>query len=328
MRYNLNICLLLSLIRLVIAKNILLSNDDGWASTNIRATYDALTNAGHNVIISAPVNQRSGYGGTFRLPHSRILLRDGEFGYVKKGDPSWGHEPDNLNIWYIDGTPSSSVIFGLDYIVPTYFNGMNIDLVVAGPNEGTTIGPYLFTLSGTMGATYTAIERNIPAISVSGSNSNNSFFKDDFPLSNIHPANINAQKVVQLVEYLFKRAADQERVLPLGIGLNVNIPRVGSISTNNLMNPPFKLSRLTGEGSFILSIELDEDTGLFKRYHKNTKALRNCLSGDCRLPSERTTYNEGKISISVFSVDYDAPYRQPAFQLQVDQVYENLSQLL
>ena len=36
-----------------------------------------------------------------------------------------------------------------------------IDLVVAGPNEGGNTGPWLFTLSGTMGATYTSVYRGV-----------------------------------------------------------------------------------------------------------------------------------------------------------------------
>ena len=36
-----------------------------------------------------------------------------------------------------------------------------IDLVVAGPNEGANAGPFLYTLSGTMGATYMSTYRGV-----------------------------------------------------------------------------------------------------------------------------------------------------------------------
>ena len=53
-----------------LAKNILLTNDDGWQATNIRATYYKLKEAGHNVFLVAPVSQRSGFSGKFDIPTS------------------------------------------------------------------------------------------------------------------------------------------------------------------------------------------------------------------------------------------------------------------
>ena len=44
------------------AVNVVLANDDGWAEINIRQFYDALTNAGDSVIISAPAENESGTG--------------------------------------------------------------------------------------------------------------------------------------------------------------------------------------------------------------------------------------------------------------------------
>lgn len=42
-----------------------------------------------------------------------------------------------------------------------HFGNKTIDLVVAGPNEGQNNGPFLYTISGTIGATYAAVERNV-----------------------------------------------------------------------------------------------------------------------------------------------------------------------
>ena len=92
----------------VLSKNIILTNDDGFTATNIRSTYKELTNAGHNVLLVAPVSRRrSGWSGKFDVPATKDLLIDGEFGYIQKGQPSWGHEADNMNIWYFNGTPAS-----------------------------------------------------------------------------------------------------------------------------------------------------------------------------------------------------------------------------
>ena len=51
--------------------------------------------------------------------------------------------------------------FGLDVIVPQVLGNETIDLVVNGPNEGGNLGPFLYTLSGTMGATYAAVYRGV-----------------------------------------------------------------------------------------------------------------------------------------------------------------------
>jgi len=46
------------------ALNILLANDDSWASANIREFYKALKAAGHRVLLVAPAVNQSGKGGT------------------------------------------------------------------------------------------------------------------------------------------------------------------------------------------------------------------------------------------------------------------------
>ena len=41
---------------------IVQSNDDGWAELNIRVLNDALIAAGHDVVLSAPAENKSGTG--------------------------------------------------------------------------------------------------------------------------------------------------------------------------------------------------------------------------------------------------------------------------
>lgn len=57
-------------------------------------------------------------------------------------------------------------MFGIDIVAPKHFGSSPIDLVVSGPNEGQNNGPFLYTLSGTIGATYTAVERGVRSIPV------------------------------------------------------------------------------------------------------------------------------------------------------------------
>ena len=66
---------LLSLLPLAArAVNIVSSNDDGWAESNIRALYDSLTAAGNSVVLSAPADNQSGKGTAQAVLSSYILL--------------------------------------------------------------------------------------------------------------------------------------------------------------------------------------------------------------------------------------------------------------
>lgn len=49
---------------------ILQSNDDGWAEQYIRVLHDELNNAGHDVILSAPAENKSGTG---KLPSKNFI---------------------------------------------------------------------------------------------------------------------------------------------------------------------------------------------------------------------------------------------------------------
>ena len=57
--------------------NIILTNAEGWATSNIRATYNALTSHNNSVVISAPVqdkSQSSGYDSTSKASPALITL--------------------------------------------------------------------------------------------------------------------------------------------------------------------------------------------------------------------------------------------------------------
>lgn len=84
---------------------MLITNDDSWATANIRAIYYAAKKAGHDALISAPVMQQSGVGELMR--EAVILEEDGEFGLIKKGAPAEGHDKNDgelscLNSHHLD----------------------------------------------------------------------------------------------------------------------------------------------------------------------------------------------------------------------------------
>lgn len=305
------------LVAVAAAKTILLTNDDGYYATNIRATYYKLKEAGYNVILVAPVVQKSGNGGKFDLPENTTLQRDGEFGYVKKGAPSWDHEPDDDHIWYFNGTPASSVAFALSYLIPQKFGNISVDLTVSGPNEGTNLGPGLFSISGTIGAAYNSVYRGVPAIAFSGSNSNNSLYTDDLALNDTKsPATIYANKVVELVNTLFAALnRTKQPVLPLGYGVNVNFPPVGHETGRGskhggqeCLDPKWVNTRITGNDTLIPDVKIEDGKPPIWS-PKAYPGVEVCIFGDCSYPLEQHIVEKSdncSTSISLFSIDYDA----------------------
>lgn len=72
---------------------ILVSNDDSWASANVRMLYQALRNAHHDVVLAAPARQQSGRGA---LRESVQPLGDNSaFGLLKKGTAGLGCDPND-----------------------------------------------------------------------------------------------------------------------------------------------------------------------------------------------------------------------------------------
>lgn len=323
MRFN---NLLLAVASCAVAQKILLTNDDGWVSTNIRAAYHKLKEAGHDVLLVAPAVDKSGSGGQFEFPAQNTLEANGDFDYIKAGAPAWGHETDDHHVWYFNGTPAACVAFALNYVEPFYFKNSTttFDLVVAGPNEDNNASPALFTVSGTMGAAYNAVYRGIPAVAFSGYYQKHSFFAKHLALNDTSaPATIYANLVVDLVESIFEAQGDLPLALPLGTGLSVNFPAVGSDDAN-CTNPKWVPSRLTGayaRGWDLVynatsdSIEWTLDVVPFAGDFV-------CHNGDCSLPSENAVLNDKCTSpVSVFSIDYDA---NTQLQQQVSGLFKHL----
>lgn len=124
---------------------ILLTNDDGWGADGIVATYEALTEAGHDVTVVAPDSNFSGVSSSVNFRGALTVGREGE------------------NIYKVSGTPATSVIFGVEEVL----GGELPDLVVSGANVGSNTG-FDQNFSGTIGAAVVASGMfDIPAIAIS-----------------------------------------------------------------------------------------------------------------------------------------------------------------
>ncbi|MCJ1312573.1 hypothetical protein MMC25_006247 [Agyrium rufum] len=293
-----------------VALNIIVSNDDGFASANVREFYRLLKASGHDVVLVASVIDQSGQAGRSQFTVNSTLLTPSEYGIIPAGAPSFGMDPTDPDVFYYNGTPQACTYIAIDYVVPTYKNWSTIDLFVGGPNFGTNLGPFLYTLSGTIGGTYGAVYRSIPGIAFSAGNNGQRSYTNvtsATPAGLPDPATVNAQLSVSLVNQLAANTPPGQRLLPLGYGLSVNYPFITSVTNDSCISPPFVATRLTG-GAIADTAVFNATTKLFSYGDIVADGLNQCINGDCSLPGETLVVNGGcQSSVSVFTVDYDAP---------------------
>ena len=191
---------------------IVLTNDDGFETDNIQALFEALEDAGYDVIMAAPYVGQSGNSAAISFLEPIFPTgEESEGGLLPAGSPGVGPTTIAEQQFYVDGSPADSVLYGIDIAAEQIFGGPP-DLVVSGPNEGNNLG-LVTPHSGTVGATVTALNLGIPAIAFSAS-------RDDETPEEAELIAAIALEVVQAVDG--RRGIN----LPAGTGLNVNIPDV------------------------------------------------------------------------------------------------------
>lgn len=131
---------------------LLLTNDDGVESPGIHAIAAALHDAGHEVVVAAPTDERSGWGAGVGY------LVDGvEFDVVRHEIPG---RPE-IAAWGVEGPPAFCVLTAM---LETF--GERPDLVVSGSNIGTNCGRGVLQ-SGTVGGAMIAQNFGISAMAIS-----------------------------------------------------------------------------------------------------------------------------------------------------------------
>ncbi len=242
-----------------LALDIVLTNDDGFETANIRALYQRLKAAGHDVVIAAPTQNNSGRSAAVEYQKEmKPLARPTRYGGVPAGAPGVGVDPHDPDIHYVDGTPVTSMLYGLDVVAAKRWGGPP-DLVISGPNEGGNVGPSIVS-SGTVGNALYAINRGLPAIAVS-----------DGPWDKVSHERLTPQSrswavadaIVRLVGALEAGRRPGKPLLPPGSGLNVNLPHVDAAQ---LATAPFVQSRIGGTADYVpVFFEKLEDSALATR---------------------------------------------------------------
>lgn len=199
--------------------------------------------AGHSVAIAAPVDNQSGSGGALAFLRPIGVLTGNErasklFG-MKAGQPGIGTDPSDADVHYVNGSPVAACLYGLDVLAPQKWGG-NPDLVISGPNEGNNIG-VLNVSSGTYNNIAYAIARGIPAIAFSDARAT-PLVSWDPALPATHHSYQVASVAMRMIDALVaNKQVAGGKLLPTGMGLNVNIPEVSSGSPADL---PFRITKI------------------------------------------------------------------------------------
>ncbi|KAL2826321.1 survival protein sure-like phosphatase/nucleotidase [Aspergillus cavernicola] len=213
--------LALALLPLAQAINIISSNDDGWAEANIRSIFNALSSAGHSVVLSAPAENQSGSGSRDETPSART--EPCEFDSCTAG-ASYGTNETDTRLNWVNSYPVTSIKHGIDTISPQFFNGLP-DLAVSGPNVGNNLGITVY-FSGTVGAaSYAAGTGGVPAIAFSGESGSPTAWNAEVPAYSTIYAELAAKVVDRVV-------AAGSPYLPEDVWLNVNFPAVDDTCTS------------------------------------------------------------------------------------------------
>ena len=239
---QISICLaLLIACRPLRALDIVVTNDDGMESVLSFAVYEQLKLAGHRVLIAAPAFDQSGRGGAINfLKPVPALPGTSRGGCVLGGDvpaPGIGNFgmgapfiaagcPNDANIFWINGTPADSVLYGIDIAAQARW-GKSPDLVISGPNFGNNTGA-ISNASGTVNAALMALNRGLPAIAVSAAEPLAYRSLRAGPRDSDRELATIVLRVVATLERNRARLAhahSQPPLLPPGLGLNVNVPK-------------------------------------------------------------------------------------------------------
>ncbi|EJD00402.1 sure-like protein [Fomitiporia mediterranea MF3/22] len=217
---------------LVLAQTkVLISNDDGWATANIRALYAGLRDEGLNVVLSAPAENQSGTG-SLDLPPWQVGFSGCEFNSCPPGSPPTGQNASDSRLNYVNSFPATATRLGITEFGPQFFGGGEPDIVLAGPNVGSNTGLIRDELSGTVGAaTEAVLSFGIPALAISAAfPTQTSFTVLDDPTN---PATISANLYRDLTAKLLAALLaphpslglpPDSPILPANILLNVNYP--------------------------------------------------------------------------------------------------------
>ena len=220
------------------AVRIIQSNDDGWAELYLRSFHDALIDAGHDAVVSAPADDKSGTGESLvvskicpvssftRCSSGSKGRRPGprrepcQYKSCAANSPPFGSNGTSPRLNWVNSFPVTAMRYGINCFGPGIWDGRPAELAVAGPNLGTNGALSMFQSGTISAAVYAAHVARIPAIAFSGAS------LGSLPW-NTSPSPRRSSVYAQLATILVDAiVASGPPYLPDDIFLNVNFPKV------------------------------------------------------------------------------------------------------
>ncbi|KAF2274741.1 sure-like protein [Westerdykella ornata] len=220
----------------VSAIRIIQSNDDGWAEGNLRALFTTLVNAGHQVILSAPAENKSGSGSSDSQP-TKVDSDGCAWNSCPPNSPPTGANSSDPRLNYVNSYPVTSIKYGIDTVAPKLWGANSKpELALTGPNVGSNVG-LAVQFSGTVGAAvYAARTARIPAIAFSGASDTKSPWNDVS-----FAAKVYADLAFNVTNTIIAKGTPY---LPEDVWLNVNFPDVSQTKCSNPSQFKYILTRI------------------------------------------------------------------------------------
>lgn len=275
------------------ALNIALTNDDGWSTPGIQALYQALTDAGHTVVLAGPLDGQSGSGTAFNFSALEITRQaENQYSVALEGGQE-GAEPATAG--------------GVALSILSELTGEKPDLLVSGINSGANLAAATYT-SGTVGAALHAVGlvtggESIPAIAISTDE------RCDEDAGLTEECLAVAEFLVDYIDHLVDRPAyrlgKSEDLIPNGRALNINYPPVEPKGVRIA-----RQGRLPLLGGSLRSIELGCSGCLELEVGESTNGgvtgVRSYEDEDDFKNSDQALFADGYITVVVIEPDLSA----------------------
>ncbi|GKT45184.1 acid phosphatase [Colletotrichum spaethianum] len=215
---------------------IIQSNDDGWAELYARSFNDALRASGHDVLLSAPAENKSGSSSLDVEPSPRTTACQYDSCPANSGPVGLNETRKDLR--WVNSYPVTSMRYGIEQFAAEQWNGAAPELAVSGPNVGSNLWLQV-PFSGTVGtAVYASGTKGIPAIAFSGG-SDGTLAWNTSPVPT--RSTVYGELATRLVNKIVSGGAPY---LPEKTWLNVNFPKVSDTECNDPDQFKWVLSRI------------------------------------------------------------------------------------
>lgn len=148
-----------------------------------------------------------------------------------------GHDPLDANIWYVNSTPLNSLRVAFDVILPEFHNNFVPDVVIVGPNEGSSLTTSPEHTGNTnleaLSMLQASLTKNITTVGISSEDYHQIYFQDE-KYFKIQAPNMLKQNVFgKNINFINRKISQLLQGLDLSkpVAVNVNFPSMNHESS-------------------------------------------------------------------------------------------------